>query len=156
MLSDPKHQDRLYRLAHRIRLAEQITPALMADVVADVCTRLPLLQRTASAARLDKLIETGAWSDATLALIDLELPAWKLRRLVHEDGEWFCSLSRELNLPITLDDTADARHETLPLAMLNAFVEACCRTRAVREINSPQAPQAPPTLGHAVCCDNFA
>ena len=28
---------------------------------------------------------------AALALVELELPAWKLRRLIYEDGEWLCS-----------------------------------------------------------------
>jgi hypothetical protein len=73
----------------------------------DACTRLP----AGKAARIDQLIDAGAWNDAALALIELELPAWKLRRLVYEDGEWLCSLSRQPNLPLALDDTADARHE---------------------------------------------
>ena len=59
-----------------------------------------------------------AWNDAALALVELELPAWKLRRLVHENGKWHCSLSRHPNLPVALDDTATASHEVLPLAIL--------------------------------------
>ena len=52
------------------------------------------------------------------------MPGWKLRRLVYEDGEWICSLSRNRQLPDWLDDAADARHETLALAILAAIVEA--------------------------------
>jgi hypothetical protein len=51
--------------------------------------------KAGKAARIDQLIKAGAWSDAALTLIELELPAWKVRRLVYEDGEWFCSLSTE-------------------------------------------------------------
>src|SRR5665213_1260292 len=91
-----------------------------------------------------------------LTLIELELPAWKLRRLVYEDGEWFCSLSKQPNLPVALDDTADARHEVLPLAILSAFVEARCTTSAARETSSPTVPQVQPTSGIVICCDNFA
>ena len=95
----------------------------------DACTRLPAVKAT----RIDQLIEAGAWGEAALALIELELPAWKLRRLVYEDGQWLCSLSRQPNLPVALDDTADASHEVLPLAILRAFVEARRRTSAMRE-----------------------
>ena len=156
MLSNPKHEGRLDRLAEQLRLAPALTPDLISNVVADACTRLPVLNRAGTAARLDQLIEAGAWSDAALALIELELPAWKLRRLVYEDGEWFCSLSKQPNLPVALDDTADARHEVLPLAILSAFVEARRTTSAAREISSPTVPQVGPTSGYAVCCDNFA
>ena len=82
MLSDPKHEDRLDRLMEQLRLAPALTPNLIGAVIADACTRLPVLHRAGMAARIDQLIEAGAWSDAALALIELELPAWKLSRLV--------------------------------------------------------------------------
>ena len=102
------------------------------------------------------MIEAGAWTDAALALIDIELPAWRLRRLVHEDGEWLCSLSRQPNLPAELDDSADARHEVLPLAILSALVEARRKTGAVRVTSTPTVGRVRPTSGYAVCCDSFA
>jgi hypothetical protein len=156
MLSDQKNADDLDRLAEQLRLAPALTADLISNVVVDACRRLPVLIKAGKAARLDQLIEAGAWSDAALALIELELPAWKLRRLVYEDGEWFCSLSKQLNLPVAIDDTADARHEVLPLAILSAFVEARRGTSAARETGSPTVPQVRPTSGYAICCDNFA
>ena len=156
MLLNPKHEDRLDRLMEQLRLAPALTADLIANVIADSCTRLPVLNKTGKAGRLDQLIESGAWSDAALALIELELPAWKLRRLVYEDGEWFCSLSKQPNLPVEFDDTADARHEVLPLAILSAFVEARLGTSAARETTAPTVPQVQPTSGYAICCDNFA
>ena len=30
------------------------------------------------------MIQSGAWTDATLALIDLELPMWQVRRIAYE------------------------------------------------------------------------
>jgi hypothetical protein len=105
------------------RHAHALTPDLISNVIADACTRLPAMKRAGKAARIDQLIETGAWDDAALALIELELPAWKLRRLVYEDGEWLCSLSKQPNLPVGLDDTADASHEVLTLAILSACIE---------------------------------
>jgi hypothetical protein len=43
-------------------------------------------------------------------MVELELPCWNLRRLVHEDSEWLCSLSEQPRICLTLDDTADASH----------------------------------------------
>ena len=40
------------------------------------------LSGSATKARIDRLIETSAWTDATLTLAELELPQWKLRRLI--------------------------------------------------------------------------
>jgi hypothetical protein len=152
MLFDPKQEDRFDRLKDQLRLASALTPDLMSNVIVDACTRLPAVK----AARIDQLIEAGAWDEAALALIELELPAWKLCRLVYEDGEWLCSLSRQPTLPVALDDTADASHEVLPLAILSAFVEARRRTSAMRETSLPTVPQVWRTPGYAICCDNFS
>jgi hypothetical protein len=157
MLSDPKYEDRLDRLTEQLRLAPALTADLVSNVVVGACSRLPVLNRAEEATRrLDQLIEAGAWSDAALALIELELPAWKLRRLIYEGGEWFCSLSKQPNLPVALDDTADVCHKVLPLAILSAFLEARRKTSAVRETSSPTVPQVRPTSGYLICCDNFA
>ena len=92
MLFNPNRESHLDRLADQVRLAPALTPDLISKVVADACIRLPVLNRAGKAVRIDRLIGAGAWNDAALALIELELPAWKLRRLVYEDGEWHCSL----------------------------------------------------------------
>ena len=73
---------------------------------------------------LDRLIETGAWTDAAITLIGFELPHWSVRRLVSEDGKWLCSLSRQPNLPIVLDEPVEGSHAVLTLAVLRAFVAA--------------------------------
>ena len=152
MLFDPKQEDRFDRLIDQLRLAPALTPDLISHVIVDACTRLPAVKTT----RIDQLIEAGAWTDATIALIELELPAWKLRRLVYEDGAWLCSLSKQPNLPVALDDTADASHEVLPLAILSAFVEARRRANAMRETSLRIVPQVRRISGYAICCDNFS
>jgi len=129
---------------------------LMIKVIADACVRLPLLCTAETAVRIDRLIKAGAWTDAALVLIELELPAWKLRRLVYEDSDWFCSLSKQPNTPAEIDETADAVHEVLPLAILNALVEARRRAGAAHGISSRTARSTAPTSDHASCCDNFA
>jgi hypothetical protein len=101
------------------------------------------------------LIAAGAWTDAAFALIELELPAWRLRRLVYEDGEWHCALSRQPNFPAMFDDTADASHELMPLAVLRAFLQA----RRMAEIAPPavsSVPQIQIDADQIMCCDNFA
>jgi hypothetical protein len=156
MLLDPKHEERLDRLTNELRLAPALSPDHFSRIIADACTRLPLLNKAGGAARIDQLIKVGAWSDAALALIELELPAWHLRRLVYEDGEWICSLSRHPTLPAALDDTADASHTVLPLAILGALLAARRMTGTAREANSSTVPQVQPATGNVVCCDNFA
>jgi hypothetical protein len=152
MLLDPKHEDRLDRLTDQLRLA----PAPACDLILDVVTGVyPVLKRTGKAAFIDQLIEAGAWTDLALALIELALPAWKLRRLVYEDGEWLCTLSRHPNLPAGLDDTTDASHEVLPLAILNALVEARRKAGAARITGAPTVQHMWPPSGRALCCDNF-
>ena len=156
MSFDPKHEEHLGALEAQLRRAPALTPDLISKVIADACTRLLVMKRVGKAARIDQLIEAGAWSEAALALIELDLPAWKLRRLVYEDGEWLCSLSSQPNLPVALDDTADASHEVLPLAILSAFLEARRRASAMRETSLQTVPQVRRTPGYAICCDNFS
>jgi hypothetical protein len=156
MLLIPNHGNRLDRLAGKLRLAEAPTHDLVAEIISVACTRMPSLNKSSAAAvQFDKLKKTSAWMDLAIALIELELPAWKLRRLVPEDGAWFCSLSKQCNVPLAVDDTVDASHEDLPLAILSAFVEACKRN-AAREIDAQTVPLVRPSQGYAVCCDNFA
>jgi hypothetical protein len=156
MWCHPKSADRLSLLSDRIRSAQAVTPDLISHVIADACVRLAGLGRTENAAQLNRLIEAGAWTETALTFIELELPQWRLRRLIHDDGEWLCSLSRQPSLPVELDDTADAKHEILPLALLSAFVETKRRMADAREVSSPVVPQFRPATTYAVCCDNFS
>src|SRR5262245_60791985 len=136
MLFDPKHEMSLERLAREARLTPMPTHDLVSKFTRGACPRLQLLRATGTAAQLDRLIEAGAWTDAAIALIGIELPGWQLRRLVYEDGEWLCALSRQPNLPLELDDTADASHEMPALAILCAFVEARRRIDSEREAST--------------------
>ena len=95
-------------------------------------------------------------AEAAFALLELELPGWKLRRLVYEDGEWICSLSKHRELPDWLDDTAEARHETLALAIVAAFLEAQSRAADADQVSVPTVPREPRATDCALCCDNFA
>jgi len=148
----------LDRLDDELQAAPEAARAVFAKIIGSVCSRIPILSKSGKTARMERLIESGAWTDAAMALIESEMPGWKLRRLVYDNGEWFCSLSQQPNMPADLDDSADAAHEILPLAILRAFVEA--RRRSRDAINAGSSASGNPPLqaaaGDAVCCDNFA
>jgi hypothetical protein len=144
MAFDPNHEEHLRELQEQIRRARTITPELMADVVAR------------ARPRLRALVATGAFADAALALLELELPQWKLRRLIYDDGQWHCSLSKHVDIPAEFDDMAEADHESLPLAILSAFVEARRHNLTAAQSRPQSVPLVGPTQGYAICCDNFA
>ena len=48
----------------------------------------------------------------------------EVRRITYDGGEWHCALSRERELPEWLDQAVEARHASLALAILSAYIEA--------------------------------
>jgi hypothetical protein len=156
MLFTPDHFIRKEALTRHLENAQEPSANLIREVIEEACVRLPLLKKAGKANNIDQLIEAGAWCDAVLALIDIELPGWKLRRLIRENSEWFCSLSRQPDLPVELDDTADASHEVMVLAILGAFLEARDKSAALRGSPKPTVPALRPSTDRTICCDNFA
>ena len=134
-------RDRLYDAAR-----------VTADVLSDIIPgrRVPSDGR----ARLQRLIASQAWTDAALAQVELELPQWQVRRLAYDGGEWFCSLSRNRELPDWLDQPVESHHADLARAILIALDEA-------RRITSPPGPGIPAVLRDAdplsetVYCENL-
>jgi hypothetical protein len=155
MLFNPAHEDHLERLNERLRLASAATFDLFSDVMAN-CACIAPLDKTGKTGRLARFIQAKAWTDAALTLIELETPNWKLRRLAYENGDWVCSLSTEPDMPVEIDDTVDARHEVLPLAILSAFLDAQRGSGEACEARSPTGPRLRPATDYAICCDDFA
>jgi hypothetical protein len=149
------HELLLDRLDEELRDASGPTLELFSKVIAAACTRLPTSSRFGKEALVGHLIKSSAWTDAVFALIEVELPDWTIRRLVCENGLWLCSLSQQPNLPAAMDDTVDACHEMLPLAVLRAFVEAR-RRRVAAGRSVVSVPQFRPMVECTLCCDNFA
>jgi len=154
MLQILRHHD-LGELSDRLRQAGEINARLMAEILDVACRRFPSLGQSEKTARLEHLIQSGAWTDAALALIDLELPLWQIRRLAYDEGEWHCALSRERELPEWLDQSIEVRHADLAVAVLSAFVEA-------QRISEPESRTSVPTVSQrvrdfyeAVPIDNF-
>jgi hypothetical protein len=156
LCSERDDWERLDRLVDELRPAPALTPELICRVVVDICTRAPNMARTGGVARLGRLIRAEAWIDAVLSLIELELPMWRLRRLIHDGGEWVCSLSRYPEMPIELDDAADGRHRAPAVAMLLSLIEAKRLLLTGEIVGATSVPQvAPEPAAYTLCCDNF-
>jgi hypothetical protein len=143
-------------LGDRLREACAVTAEFMSDIVRQTCRRFPSLGQSAKTDRIEQLIQSGAWTDAALALIELELPQWQVRRLAYDDGEWHCALSQQRELPDWLDQSIEARHADLALAILSAFVEARRIGAPATRPSVPSAPQRADTFYEPVYSDNFA
>jgi hypothetical protein len=141
---------------HALRGATSLTPSLFSKVVTDVCTRFVALARTGHREQLAQLVLIEAWTDAALFLAEGELPMWHLRRLIYDGGEWVCSLSRHPGIPAEIDDAADGRHVTRPIAILLSLVEAKRLTSARERVCTVSVPHLKPVVVHPICCDNFS
>ena len=155
MLALSEHHDPA-AIHDRLREAHAVTAELLSDLIGETCRRFPSVGQSEKTARIERLIGSEAWTEAALALIDLELPQWQVRRIAYDEGEWHCALSRERELPDWLDRSIEARHADLALAILSAFVDA-------QRINAPPAsrtsvptvPRNADAFYEPVCCDNF-
>jgi hypothetical protein len=143
-------------LVDRLRDADAMTPGLMSEITSEMCRRFPSMGETAKTVRIERLMGSGAWTDAALALIDLELPQWQVRRIAYDEGEWYCALSRQRELPDWLDQSIETRHAELPLAILSAFVDARRIDAPSSRTSVPMVPRDVNPLYEPVCCDNFA
>src|SRR6195256_6412724 len=140
-------------LADRLRDTYAVTTEFLSDIIHQTCRRFPSTGQSGKTARVERLIQSGAWTDAALALIDLELPQWQVRRIAYDEGEWHCALSRQRELPDWLDQTVEAHHSNLALAILSAFVEV---QRVTAPSSRTSVPTVPRELYEPLLADNFA
>ena len=151
----PENHDDATDLPDRLRDATAVTSELLSSVIASACRRFPSAGQPERTAQIERLIASEAWTDAVLALFDLELPQWQVRRIAYDEGEWHCALSRERELPEWLDQSIESHHPDLALAMLCAFVDA-------KLASVPSSQTSVPAMRHdanasctLLCCDNF-
>ena len=143
-------------LSERLRAAATMTQPLMLDAIDKVCRRIPSIGQSERAAHVKRLIDAAAWTDATLALMEIELPMWQVRRIAYDEGEWHCALSRERELPDWLDTAVEAHHADLALALLSAFVEVQTFAAAVTRPSVPLVRPMRDPLCQPAACDNFS
>jgi hypothetical protein len=140
----------------RLRNAEAITAELMSRVIGEACRRFPSTGQSDKTTRIERLIQSEAWTDAALALIELELPQWHVRRIAYDEGEWHCALSRQRELPEWLDQSIEAHHADLPLAILSAFVDVQRISVPSSRTSVPTVARDPNPLYEPMLSDNFA
>jgi hypothetical protein len=109
-------------LQRLIQRAHAITPDLLSAVLGLALARCARPHRLEDARRIGRLIQSEAWTDAALALVDLDRRL-TIRRLAYDDGEWRCTVGTQWPVLEWLDDTAEAGHAVLPLAILSAWLE---------------------------------
>jgi hypothetical protein len=151
------HVDRSERLAEildQLRASEILTADLLTSVATMVCGRSSMPDRS-TPARINSLVAAGARVDAALALIDSELPQWKLRRLAYDDGQWHCALSRQRELPEWLDQAIETSHPDCAAAILTAVVEAVRQGALAENAHIRSVPRMPLRREDLICCDNF-
>ena len=156
MLLPPDSRDIIGDIDDRLRNAHHVTAKLISSVIATVCRRFPSAGQAEKTAKIERLIAAEAWNDAAFALIELELPQWQVRRIAYDEGEWHCALSRERELPEWLDQSVEARHPDLPLAILSAFVEAQRASAPSIRPSVPMVRREASAVYEALCPDNFA
>ena len=144
------------QLNDQLRDAHTVTAELISVVILAVCRRFPSAGQAEKTAKIERLIASQAWTDAAFALIDLELPQWQVRRIVYDEGEWHCALSRERELPEWLDQSIESRHADLALAILSSFVEAQSASAPSSKPSVPAVPRETNAFYEPLCCDNFA
>ena len=144
------------RVAGKIRDADAVTAELLSEVIREVCSRLPSVRRTKDLQRIEQYIQSGAWTDAVLVLLALELPQWQIRRLVYDAGEWHCALSRQRELPDWVDQPVETSHPDLSLAVLSALIDAQRVGVFPTVTASVPAFAGTESLYMPFCCDNFA
>jgi hypothetical protein len=142
-------------LGNRLRNAQVMTQPLMLEIIDKACRRFPSLGQSERIARVTRLIEAEAWADAALALMEVGLPLWQVRRIAYDEGEWHCALSRERELPDWLDAAVEARHADLALALLSAFIEVEALALEVSRPSVPTIRPAPDPLYEPVGCEDF-
>ncbi|MBR0961010.1 hypothetical protein [Bradyrhizobium japonicum] len=141
--------------AEQLRKAHAMTRPLMLDIIGHACRRFPSLGQSERTARVMRLIDSEAWTDAALALMELELPLWRVRRIAYDEGEWHCALSRERELPDWLDAAVEGCHGDLAIALISAFVEVQALAAEASRPSVPSVRQALDPRYEPLACDNF-
>jgi hypothetical protein len=141
MFLNSQRFEQLAALAGQVSAADEATPELFCEIVVATARRLWTLSEAATAVQLHDLIEAGALTQAALILIEMELPLWKLRRIAYDEGEWYCAMSRQRELPEWLDQAVEARHTSLTLAIVSAYIETARQIELSREPSRPSVPQ---------------
>lgn len=124
------------------------------DILTTSCRHFGATQQADQAAQLDRLIEAGSRIDAALALIAMELPQWRLRRLVYDGGEWHCALSSHREMPEWLDPSIESHHPDMAAAIVDALREAIRTDASPHPTTASWQPKRSESF-EPVACENY-
>jgi hypothetical protein len=155
MFLHSQRSEQLATLAAQVSAADEATSELFSEIVVAIARPLWTPGEAANAVQLHDLIEAGALTQAALSLIELELPLWKLRRIAYDEGEWYCTMSQQRELPEWLDQAVEATHVSLTLAIMSTYIEAVRQIELSREPSHPSVPQTRTEQYQPLCCENF-
>lgn len=143
-------------LKDAIGASDDVSAALMHTVLDLVAPRCATPDRAARITRINALIEAEAWSDAALAIAALDR-AHAVRRIVRDDGEWYCTIGSQWPVPDWLDHNTWYSHPVLPLAIMGAVVDALSQNESAapaatwRQLPGREHGDAIASFG----CDNY-
>jgi hypothetical protein len=155
MLPTPATPHEAVEINDLIRDVPKATTTVFRKIVETACRRFPSIGQSEKTARIERLMDADAFAEAALALVDLELPQWQVRRIAYDGGEWYCALSRDRELPDWLDQSVQGHHQDLALAILAALVEAQAVTAPLSQPSVP-ASRREANVFFAQMSDNFA
>lgn len=153
MYSNLEKPEWLDVIAQGLRANEHATADMLFSIAARTCRRFP--RQTADLAQFDRLLGAGAFTEAMFVLIEFELPQWKLRRIAYDEGEWHCALSRQRELPDWLDQSMEANHADLALAIALAYIEALKAVEASGRSIGHSVPQIRAQCSETLSCENY-
>jgi hypothetical protein len=156
MFLHPPLSEQLATLAGQVSAADEATSELFSKIIVATARRATAPGEAANAVHLHQLIAAGALTQAGFALIELELPQWKLRRITYDEGEWHCAMSLQRELPEWLDQAVESRHASLTLAIVSVYLETLRQIEASREPSRPSVPQIRAEQYEPLCCENFS
>ncbi len=144
-------------LQRLIERTDTVTPDLLSAALGLALAHCASPHRLEDARRIGRLIQCEAWTDAALGLVGLDRRL-TIRRLAHDDTEWRCTIGTQWPVPEWLDDTAEAGHAVLPLAILSAWLEGLRMSApsAAPATSVPRVPSESSDVLLSMNCDNFA
>jgi hypothetical protein len=152
-------QSHTRRSAAKVRSEISRTPTATSYLVAAaldlVVARRPLPYPTPQMQRVRALIDAQAWTDAVLAIADLDRSR-AIQYLVYEDDEWHCRIGSHWALPNWLGDGAEFSHPVLALAILGALIDTLAWTpTTVPPVSAPEWRSGETNAIPAISCENY-
>ena len=111
------------------------THHLMSEVLRVVCPHR-LAARDDRSVQLRQWLETHAFLQIALALVEWELPDWSVRRLGQENRIWWCAITHRHMIDWGGEEE-DESHEDMTLAILKSFLTVLCHLPAESQPQTP-------------------